>query len=110
MSATLPALVVGIARMGYRGSIPERALSSLVNQAEEHGVNAVLDWILDDSGLLSVPSGELYTRPALLAERTPSSAEVRAYDQNGAGSPASHHDRVHARIGEPKGRVHRAGE
>lgn len=56
MSAELPALLLGIARMGYRGSIPEMALSSLVAHAEEHGTDAVLEWIREDPGLLFLPS------------------------------------------------------
>ncbi len=55
-SRELPALVVGIARMGYRGPIREHALSSLVAWASEYGVEEVLRWVREDSGLLFVPS------------------------------------------------------
>ena len=60
MSAALPALLLGIGRLGYRGPIPERALSSLLAHAEEHGVEAVLGWIREDPGLLLVPSWQFW--------------------------------------------------
>lgn len=59
----LPQVLMGIARMGYRGSIPAHALSSLVAHAEEHGVPAVLSWIEEDPGLLLVPSWQFYYLP-----------------------------------------------
>jgi hypothetical protein len=52
-----PQLLLGIARLGFRGPIPAAALSSLVTQAKDHGVSAVLAWVDDDPGLLSIPSG-----------------------------------------------------
>lgn len=60
MSAELPALLLGIAKLGYQGLIPERALSSLVAHAQEHGVPTVLSWIEDDPGLLLVPSWQFF--------------------------------------------------
>jgi hypothetical protein len=63
VSTTLPALLLGIARLGYRGPIPERALSSLVAHAQEHGVPAVLAWIEEDPGLLFVPSWQFFCIP-----------------------------------------------
>jgi len=63
MTAELPALLLGIARRGYRGPIPERALSSLVAHAQEHGVCAVLEWTEKDSGLLLVPSWQFFWVP-----------------------------------------------
>ena len=60
MSTALPALFLGIGRLGYRGPIPESALSSLVAHAEEHGVEAVLSWIHEDPGLLLVPSWQFW--------------------------------------------------
>lgn len=56
MSRELVQLVLGIAHLGYRGSIGERTLSSLVAHAKDHGVEAVLGWIEDDPGLLLIPS------------------------------------------------------
>ena len=58
--STLPVLILGIAKLGYRGPIPERALSSLVAHAQEHGVSAVLSWIEEDPGLLLVPSWQFF--------------------------------------------------
>lgn len=52
----LSQLVIGIARMGYRGSIPERCLSSLLAYAKEHGLKEVLSWIQEDTGYLAIPS------------------------------------------------------
>ena len=49
-------LLMGIARMGYRGVISDKCLSSLVAWAQDYGVQEVLSWIKDDSGLLFVPS------------------------------------------------------
>lgn len=49
-------LVFGIARLGYRGAIGETCLSSLLAHAKNHGVPEVLLWILEDPGLLLVPS------------------------------------------------------
>ena len=60
MSTALPALLLGIGRLTYRGPISETALSSLVAHAEEHGVEAVLAWIHEDSGLLLVPSWQFW--------------------------------------------------
>ena len=60
MTAELPALLLGIAKIGYRGPIPECALSSLVAHAQEHGVSAVLSWIEEDAGLLLVPSWQFF--------------------------------------------------
>ena len=54
--AVLPALLLGIAKLGHRGPIAERALSSLIAHGKEHGVATVLGWIEEDPGLLSVPS------------------------------------------------------
>lgn len=45
-------LLIGLARMGYRGPIRERSLSSLVAWAKEYSVSEVLSWIEADSGLL----------------------------------------------------------
>lgn len=56
MSSALPALLMGIARLGYRGSIPAHALSSLVAHAEDHGVDTVLSWVEEDPGLLIIPT------------------------------------------------------
>ena len=53
----LPQLLLGIARLGFRGSIEAAALSSLLTQAKDHGVETVLAWVDDDPGLLIVPSG-----------------------------------------------------
>jgi len=63
MTAALPALLLGIAKLGYRGPILERALSSLVAHAQEHGVSAVLSWIDQDAGLLLVPSWQFFSMP-----------------------------------------------
>ncbi len=63
MSAALPAVLMGIAHLGYRGSIPEHALSSLVAHAEEHGLETVLRWIDEDPGLLLVPSWQFFHLP-----------------------------------------------
>lgn len=52
----LPQLLLGIARLGFRGSIEAEALSSLVARAKDHGVEAVLAWVDDDPGLLRIPS------------------------------------------------------
>lgn len=63
MTATLPALLLGIAKLGYRSPIPERALSSLVAHAQEHSVVTVLSWIEQDPGLLLVPSWQFFSIP-----------------------------------------------
>lgn len=63
MNAELPALLLGIAKLGYRGPITECALSSLVAHAQEHGVPAVLSWIEEDAGLLLVPSWQFFWVP-----------------------------------------------
>jgi hypothetical protein len=55
-SRELPALVLGIARLGYRGPIHERALSSLLAWASEYGVEGVLRWVEEDPGYLIAPS------------------------------------------------------
>ena len=49
-------LLLGIAKLGYRGPISERALSFLVAYAKDYGVEEVLRWIDEDSGYLIVPS------------------------------------------------------
>jgi hypothetical protein len=49
-------LLLGIGRLGYRGAISERCLSSLLAHAREHGLDEVLSRIADDSGYLVVPS------------------------------------------------------
>jgi hypothetical protein len=49
-------LLFGIAKLGYRGAIQERPLSSLLTQAKDHGVEATLAAIDDDPGLLLVQS------------------------------------------------------
>ena len=49
-------LLMGIAKLGYRGLITETALSSLVAYAKDYGVEEVLRWINEDPGLLFVPS------------------------------------------------------
>lgn len=49
-------LLLGIARLGYRGAIGEECLSSLLAHAKNHGVPEVLSWIREDPGLLLVPS------------------------------------------------------
>jgi len=56
MNEELLQLLLGIARLGYRGPITEMALSSLVAHAKEHGVQTVLSWIEEDPGLLLMPS------------------------------------------------------
>ena len=61
----LPQLLLGIAALGYRGPISERALSSLVAHAEEQGVAEVLSWIDQDPGLLLVPSWQFFRLPGL---------------------------------------------
>jgi len=63
VSRVLPALLLGIGRLGYRGQIPDRALSSLVSHAEEYGVEEVLRWIDQDPGLLFVPSWQFFRLP-----------------------------------------------
>lgn len=63
MTAELPALLHGIANLGYRGQIPEHALSSLLAHAPEHGVSAVLSWIEEDVGLFLVPSWQFFWNP-----------------------------------------------
>jgi hypothetical protein len=52
----LVGLVVGISRLGYRGSIRERALSALTAWAKDRGTDEVLRWIREDPGLLVLPS------------------------------------------------------
>ena len=47
---------MGIGRLGYRGIITERALSSLIAYVQELGLEEVLRWIEEDPGLLFVPS------------------------------------------------------
>lgn len=59
----LPQLLLGLARIGHRGTIPAHALSSLVAHAKEHGVEAVLGWVRDDPGLLFVPSWQFWLLP-----------------------------------------------
>ena len=49
-------LLIGIARLGYRGPIKEHSLSSLVAYAKDHGVSTVLEWIREEPGYLVVPS------------------------------------------------------
>lgn len=49
-------LLLGIARLGYHGTISEYVLSSLVAHAKDHGVEEVLRWIEHDPGYLSLPS------------------------------------------------------
>ena len=49
-------LLMGLSRMGFRGSIGERSLSSLVAWAKQHSVAEVLAWIDEDPGLLFCPS------------------------------------------------------
>lgn len=56
MGTALPAVLLAIARLGYRGPLPEGALSSLVAHVEEHGLEEVLRWIDEDPGLLLMPS------------------------------------------------------
>lgn len=68
MNAELPALLLGIANIGYRGPIPERALSSLVAHAQDHGVSEVLSWIERDPGLLIVPSWQFFLVPSSLTD------------------------------------------
>ena len=62
-------LLLGIAEMGYRGKIGEKCLSSLVAWAKEYGVEEVLKWIKDDSGLLSVPSWQFPIKWMLTEEK-----------------------------------------
>jgi hypothetical protein len=59
----LPQLLLGIAALGYRGPISERALSSLAAHAKEHGVEAVLSWIEHDPGLVVLPSWQFWPVP-----------------------------------------------
>lgn len=63
MSTMLPSVLVRIARLGYRGTIPEHALSSLVAHVEEHGLEVVLRWVEEDPGLLLVPSWQFFHLP-----------------------------------------------
>ncbi len=63
MSTALPALLVGIAALGYRGAIGEEVLSSLVAHVENHGLEEVLRWIEEDPGLLLVPSWQFFRLP-----------------------------------------------
>jgi hypothetical protein len=63
VSTALPAIVTGIARLGYRGTIPEHALSSLVAHVEEHGLEEVLRWVEEDPGLLLIPSWQFFYLP-----------------------------------------------
>ena len=56
----LPQLLLGLTQMGYRGPITAEALSSLVAHAQEHGAEAVLGWVREDSGLLFVPSWQFF--------------------------------------------------
>lgn len=63
MSRLLPALLLGIGRLGFNGPITERALSSLVAYADEHGLEEVLRWIDEDPGLLFVPSWQFFHLP-----------------------------------------------
>ena len=63
MTSVLPALLLGVAHRGYRGTITERALSSLVAHAEAHGLEEVLSWIDEDPGLLFVPSWQFFYLP-----------------------------------------------
>jgi hypothetical protein len=60
VSATVPAVLMGISRLGYRGAIGAKALSSLVAHAQEHGLETVLLWIEQDPGLLLVPSWQFF--------------------------------------------------
>ena len=60
----LPQLLIGIARLGYRGPIPEHALSSLISHAKEHGIDAVLGWVEEDPGFLFMPTWQFW--PVLL--------------------------------------------
>ncbi len=53
-------LLFGIARLGYRGPISERCLSSLAAHAQDRGVQEVLSWIADDPGYLVVPSWQFF--------------------------------------------------
>ena len=52
----LAQLLMGLARIGFRGSIGERSLSSLVAWAKQHSVAEVLQWIEVDPGLIFCPS------------------------------------------------------
>ena len=56
----LPQLLLGLARIGYCGTITAQALSSLVAHAKEHGVDVVLGWVRADPGLLFVPSWQFW--------------------------------------------------
>lgn len=59
----LPQLLLGLARIGCRGPIAAHALSSLVAHAQDHGVDVVLGWVRDDSGLVHVPSWQFWLLP-----------------------------------------------
>lgn len=59
----LPALLMELARLGYRGRINERALSSLVAHVKDHRLKEVLRWIDEDPGLLVVPSWQFFRLP-----------------------------------------------
>ncbi len=59
----LPQLLLGIGRLGYRGSVTSPALSSLVAHAKVHGVEVVLGWVRADPGLLFVPSWQFWLLP-----------------------------------------------
>ena len=63
MTAALPALLLGIATLGFRGSIPERALSSLVAHAQQDDLSQVIGWIEKDPGLMLVPSWQFFYLP-----------------------------------------------
>jgi hypothetical protein len=55
----LVGLVIGLARMGFRGTIKEQTLSCLVGWAKDYGVAEVLSWIDQDPGWLIAPSWRL---------------------------------------------------
>lgn len=74
MNGELPRLLLGLAALGYRGLITERALSSLVAHAKDHGVETVLSWVEDDPGLLFLPSWQFW--PPSLATLWQRDAEV----------------------------------
>ncbi len=67
--AVLVQIVLGIARLGYRGAVSEQCLSSLVAHAQDNGVAEVLGWIQKDPGYLSCPSWQFL--PCLPAGRFP---------------------------------------
>jgi hypothetical protein len=74
LNAALPALLMGIGRLGYRGIITERALSSLVAYVEEFGLEEILQWIDEDPGFLFVPSWQFtpwLSCPRLCSRRSP---------------------------------------